>query len=226
MEGRVRKQTRDGGEGRLSAGFGGGANTPWLFLTHAGKNWGSLCARARALVRAQPSKVLWPQAQRLKKARLTDRRPLQASFLLPRGGACFATGPGSILIQHTDYARGLVSSTKIRPLAAAIGRPMGRSSMKAKPMHHPVGRPFPSPPASSHVAAPVVEAIVSVKKQYIDNDTPPRRRIQLANPVHRVLQSGGSPVVRQEAIPPACPSQSGSCLYWLRAAPSNTLTRL
>ena len=41
---------------------------------------------------------------------VVNRRPLQASLLLPRGSARPDTFPVAILIQPMDYVRGLVSS--------------------------------------------------------------------------------------------------------------------
>ena len=54
-----------------------------------------------------------------------NRIPLQALFILPRGGYWYTTVTGAILSQPTDYARGLVSSSKIRPPATATGCPIG-----------------------------------------------------------------------------------------------------
>ena len=58
-----------------------------------------------------------------------NRRPLQALFLLPRGGARPATGPGAIYLQSTYYLVG-VSKPKIsRMLAVAIRCSIGRGEL-------------------------------------------------------------------------------------------------
>ena len=76
---------------------------------------------------------------------VVNRRPLQALFLLPQGGARPATGPGAISIKPTDYARGLVFSEISRLSAVAIGRPIGRGLTTKQIQDHTVIRPSFSP---------------------------------------------------------------------------------
>ena len=53
-----------------------------------------------------------------------NQRPLQALFLLPWGGARPTAGPGAILLQPTNYVRGVGLLRKLRPSAVAIGCPI------------------------------------------------------------------------------------------------------
>ena len=54
-----------------------------------------------------------------------NRLPLQATFLLPQGGALLATGPSAISLQPTDYVRGVGLLRMLRLSASAIRRPIG-----------------------------------------------------------------------------------------------------
>ena len=54
-----------------------------------------------------------------------NRRPLQELFFLPQGGARPATNPGAILLQPTDYGRGVGLLQSLRLSDVAIGRLIG-----------------------------------------------------------------------------------------------------
>ena len=54
-----------------------------------------------------------------------NQLPLQATFLLPQGGALLATGPSAISLQPTDYVRGVGLLRMLRLSASAIRRPIG-----------------------------------------------------------------------------------------------------
>ena len=54
-----------------------------------------------------------------------NQHPLQALFLLPRGGTWPATGPGAIYLQIMCYVRGVGYPRNPRTPAVAIRRPIG-----------------------------------------------------------------------------------------------------
>ena len=55
-----------------------------------------------------------------------NRSPLKALLILPWGGSMPSAGPGAISLQPTEYIRGVGILQKLRLLAVAIRRPIGR----------------------------------------------------------------------------------------------------
>ena len=95
--------------------------------------------RAHAQARNLPSpEALSPDIEKC----AVNQHPLQALFLLPRGGSRTGTGPGTISIKPTDYTRGVGLLWNSRPLAVAIGRLIVHGSTKKRRRNHTVQRPY------------------------------------------------------------------------------------